>query len=172
MKTSKAGIDLIKFYESLHDGDLTQVGLQPKMCPAQIWTEGYGHAMFQFGKPIKGIENKALAYKLHKVNTEEEAVALLAIDLIERENDVQQLVKVPLTQGWFDALVSFVFNVGKGNFETSTLRKKLNEGKYEEAAEQFKYWNKGGGKVQPGLVKRRAAEKQLTTIPPTTKMVA
>lgn len=169
MVTSKAGIDLIKFYESLHDGDLTQIGLQPKMCPAGIWTEGYGHAMFQFSKPIKGIENKALAYKLHKINTEEEAEALLKLDLIETENDVQRLVKVPLTQGWFDALVSFVFNLGEGNFSGSTLLKKLNDKKYAEAAEQFKYWNKCKGKVLPGLVKRRAAEKQLTITPTTEK---
>jgi lysozyme len=161
MKTGKAGKDIIKFCESLHDGDLTQIGLQPKMCPAGIWTEGWGHAMTQFGKPLKGIENKELAYKLSKIKTEADAEEVLESDLIDVECAVTRLVKVPLTQNQFDALVSFTFNLGQGNFHTSTLLKKLNAGDYKGAADQFKYWNKSGGKVLPGLTTRRKMETDL-----------
>ena len=63
MKTSQKGINLIKYFESLHDGDLTEIGLQPKMCPAGIWTEGYGHAIRDLkGQFFKGKDNKLKAY--------------------------------------------------------------------------------------------------------------
>ena len=70
-------------------------------------------------------------------------------------------VTVPLTQPQFDALVSFVFNVGAGAFRKSTLLKKLNAGDYAEATAEFPRWVKGGGKTLPGLVVRRAAEMLL-----------
>jgi GH24 family phage-related lysozyme (muramidase) len=61
----------------------------------------------------------------------------------------------------FDALLDFVYNLGQGNFQSSTLLEKIDAGKFEEAAEEFQKWNKAGGKVLPGLVKRREAEKEL-----------
>ena len=77
------------------------------------------------------------------------------------EKTVNDLVKVPLTQNQFDALVSLTYNIGTGAFEKSTLLKKLNTGDYQGAADQFTVWNKGGGKVLQGLVNRRAKEKEV-----------
>jgi lysozyme len=159
-----AGKEIIKHFESLHDGDLKMIGLQPKMCPAGIWTEGYGHAMIYQGQALRGIENKELAYKLHTVNTIEEAERLLAIDLISREKVVEQaalLVKGGLNENQFSALVSFVYNLGSGQFRSSTLYKYLMEGRMNDAANEFEKWNKSGGKVLDGLTYRRKSEKEL-----------
>lgn len=92
--------------------------------------------------------------------TEEEGAALLAKDLGPREAAVRANVHVPLTQNQFDALVSFVYNVGAGNFRSSTLLKLLNAGDYDGAAAEFAKWNKSQGKVLPALVARRADEQQ------------
>jgi lysozyme len=86
---------------------------------------------------------------------------ILRTDLNRFEQGVLRLIKVPLTQGQFDALVSFSFNVGLGNLQNSTLRMKVNRSEYEAAAEQFLVWTKAGGKVLPGLVKRRTHEKEM-----------
>jgi len=93
--------------------------------------------------------------------TEVQASALLLDDLPEREGVVNFHVIVPLNQNQFDALVDFVYNLGSGAFLRSTLLKRLNEGKYQEAAGQFGKWVYGGGKVLPGLVDRREAEREL-----------
>jgi len=97
--------------------------------------------------------------------TPEEAEALLIEDLKTSEEAVERLVKVDLTQNQFDALVSFVFNLGQGNFSKSTLLRKLNRGEYEGAAEEFVRWNKARveGELKPlaGLTRRRTAEAAL-----------
>ena len=77
------------------------------------------------------------------------------------ESDVSNLVKVKLTQGQFDALVSFAYNLGARALSTSTLLQKLNAGDYTGAADEFPRWNKAGGKVLPGLTWRREAERAL-----------
>jgi len=157
MKTGEKGIDLIKMFESLHDGDLKQIGLQPKMCPAQIWTEGYGRAMRNLkGGFIKGAENKALAYSRISIHTEAEAVKALSQDLITYERIVLSKVKVELTQNQFDALVSYTYNTGG----SQTLFNLINK---NAPADQIKWWfeNKfitGGGKLLAGLVRRRKTE--------------
>ena len=81
-----------------------------------------------------------------------------AADMAFFEEQVTSLVKVPLKQHQFDALVSFAYNCGVGNLRGSTLRRKLNDGDYESAALEFHRWNRSKGKVLPGLVRRRAAE--------------
>ena len=82
MKTNKEGINLIKHFEGLHDGDLKQVGLQPKLCPADIWTEGYGRTMRDSkGNFLKGLKNKDLAFKRATIKTELEAENALKEDL-------------------------------------------------------------------------------------------
>jgi lysozyme len=86
---------------------------------------------------------------------------ILRKDLNRFEAGVLRLIKVELTQGQFDALVSFSFNVGLGNLQNSTLRMKINRGDYEGAAEQFLVWTKAGGKVLKGLVIRRTHEKEM-----------
>ncbi|MEJ5352453.1 MAG: lysozyme [Melioribacteraceae bacterium] len=142
MKTSENGIAIIKKYEGLR--------LQAYRCPAGLLTIGYGHTK---------------TTKPGMVINKEMAELLLKQDLIEYEKAVNELVKVPLTQNQFDALISFIFNVGIGNFKKSTLLKKLNEWDYNGAAEEFMKWTKakveGGYKELPGLVKRRNEEKQL-----------
>jgi len=111
-----------------------------------VWTIGYGHT--KTAKP-------------GMVITEKEAERLLRWDLDWAEEAVRDHVKVDITQPQFDALVSFTYNVGAGAFRGSTLLRKLNAGDHEGAAQEFKRWNKGGGRVIQGLVNRRADEERL-----------
>lgn len=143
---SKEGVDLIKRFEGLHkvqpDGMISSY-----RCPAGKWTIGYG--------VTKGVRS---GMKI----TKEEAELQLMHEIREHADIVKQYVTVPLTQGQFDALVSFVFNLGGGNFRSSTLLKKLNMGQYDDVPEQIMRWNKArvNGKLTPlkGLTRRRAAE--------------
>ena len=160
MKTSKIGIDLIKSFESLHDGDLTLIGLQPKMDPIGIWTEGYGRAMRDSkGNFIKGISNKKLAYSLQTVKNEKDAEKALIEDLNSFERIVIQKVKVDLNQNQFDALVSYTYNTGGSDTLFNLINRKSDPAtignwfitKYISA----------GGKVLPGLIRRRKAERDL-----------
>lgn len=163
MKTGINGIELIKSFESLHDGDLKMIGLQPKMCPAEIWTEGYGEAMIDpdTGKFLKGILNKEKAYRLHTINNEQEATARLAISLAKRERLLNSLNLV-LTQNQFDACISFIYNLGWGAFLGSTLCKKIKANPNDVTIPvEFQKWTKAGGKILPGLVRRRKAEADL-----------
>jgi len=138
MNVSDDGIDLIKQFEGCR--------LKAYLCPAGVWTIGYGHT---------GGVNKG------DVITEDDADDLLRADLVRFERSVLRLVRVPLSQGQFDALVSFAFNLGGGALQRSTLRQKLNRGDYEGAAEQFMKWTRAGGRVLAGLVRRRQAEYEL-----------
>lgn len=138
MKTGINGLNLITEYEGLR--------LQAYKCPADIWTIGYGHTT---------------GVSANDVITEEDALFFLRQDVAETERAVSQYVHVPLTQNQFDALVSFVLNVGVGNFRTSTLLKKLNAGDDGGAAREFERWIHSGGKTLSGLVRRREAERAL-----------
>ena len=162
MKTGNKGIELIKHFESLHDGDLSKIGLQPKMCPAGYWTEGYGHAILDDkGNMIKGIANKALAYKYSKVKDEVTALNMLQQDLTVRESMINSL-KFPFTQNQFDALVSFCYNIGFANFKASTLLKRIKAKASENLIRfEFSKWKYSYGEILQGLVKRRAAEADL-----------
>jgi lysozyme len=135
MKIGSKALDIVKYYEGFR--------AKAYICPAGVWTIGYGST--------KGV-------KKGQVINEATAVSYLARDFTEFENVVNKLVKVPLNQDQFDALVTFVYNVGPQNFKTSTLLKLLNSGDYASVPAQMKRWNKGGGKVLDGLVKRRASE--------------
>lgn len=163
MKVGKQGIELIKHFEGLHDGDLRKIGLQPKECPAGIWTIGYGRALKdEKGEWLKGPEGFKKLLKLYphfETITEEKAVQFLEEDLNEYGERVKSL-NLPLSQHEFDALVSFSYNVGFGALQRSTLLKRIQsrEGNIEEA---FMMWVKGGGKTLPGLVRRRKAEATL-----------
>jgi lysozyme len=143
MKTSKNGINLIKEFEGCR--------LKAYKCPAGILTIGIGHTGTVNGKPITA----------DMTITELMAETLLAIDLQKFEKCINDNVKKPLTQNEFDALVSFVFNVGTGAFEKSSMLKLLNSGHMPLAAGQFDRWIYAKGKVLNGLKKRRAAEKAL-----------
>ena len=143
MNTSKAGLDLIKQFEGLR--------LKAYKCPADVWTIGYGHTSAA-GQP---------AVKSGMSITEAQANKILASDLGQYEDAINNSVKVDLTQNQFDALVSFVYNVGIGAFQKSTLLKKLNAGQYDAVPGELMKWTKGGGKELPGLVRRRRAEAAL-----------
>ena len=160
MKTNNEGIKLIKDFESLHDGDLTLIGLQPKMDPIGIWTEGYGRAMRdKKGNFIKGTANKKLAYDNITIRTIAEAEKALAQDLSPREEIVSQNIKVSLTPNQFSALVSYVYNTGG----SSTLYRLINN---KASDKEIRTWFEtkyisAGGKVLPGLIRRRKAEADL-----------
>ena len=111
-------------------------------CPADVWTIGYGHT--------RGVKEGDTC-------TDAEAEQMLRDDLRDAENAVNMAVKVRLNQNQFDALADFTFNLGGGNLRSSTLLKKLNAGDYIGAANEFKRWDKAGGKVLNGLVARRLA---------------
>ncbi|MGZ0299589.1 lysozyme [Citrobacter freundii] len=146
MQTSEKGIKNIKDFEG---GSLTAYP-DPGTGGAP-WTIGYGWTHPVDGKPIKpGMTIK-----------QETADRLLKTGLVSYENDVLKMAKVKLTQGQFDALVSFAYNVGSRALSTSTLLRKLNDGDVRGAADEFLRWNKAGGKVLNGLTRRREAERAL-----------
>lgn len=138
------GIELVRHFEGLY--------LTAYRCPADVWTIGYGHTGMK--------HNDGSVYKGRKI-TEEVAIELLKYDLGKFSEGVAKLVKVPVNQEQFDALVSFHFNTGA--LGKSTLLKALNRGDFEMAANEFGKWNKGGGKVLAGLTRRRRAEHRLFT---------
>ena len=138
MKISQVGIDLIKNFEGCE--------LESYLCSAGVLTIGYGTT-----------KNVVDGMKI----TQHQAEELLAKDLEEFEGYVEDLIDVPLEQNQFDALVAWTYNLGPTNLKTSTLRKVLNKGAYDDVAEQIKRWNKANGKVLKGLVRRRNAEAEL-----------
>ena len=138
MRCNQKGIDIIKMYEGLK--------LQPYLCPAGLLTVGYG---------------STLAGKLNRQITREEAEQFLKLDVEEAEKGMSPLIKIECSENEWSALVSFVFNVGVGNFKNSTLLKVLNQRDKKEAANQFARWVFAAGKILPGLQKRRDAEKEL-----------
>lgn len=156
-------IEIIKYYEGLHDGDLTVIGLQPKRCPAGIWTIGYGHALrtADGSRFLNRSSDKAEAYRQAGTLTEEQAEKLLQEDLALFERVVDSVVLVPINENQRGALVSLTFNIGKTALKNSTLLQFLNNRRYIEASKQFLRWNKSKGKVLKGLINRRKAEYDL-----------
>ena len=165
MKLSKAGEDLMHKYEGFRS--------RPYLCPAHIWTIGYGHVLYQEqirlpvvrppGKTKADIPMIRSEYPLKpedaRVWTKTEIDELFRADVTSFERGVLRLVpSVSGRQGSFDALVSISFNFGLGNLQRSTIRMRANRGDWVGAADAFRVWTKGGGKVLPGLVKRREAE--------------
>ena len=165
MKLGKAGEDLMHKYEGFRS--------RPYLCPAHIWTIGYGHVLYQeqIRLPVVRVEGKdtpmirkemPLKSEDNRVWTKNEIDKLFHDDVATFERGVLRLVPSCVgRQGSFDALVSFAFNAGLGNLQRSTIRMKANRGDWDGAAEAFMAWTKGGGRVLPGLVKRREAEKAL-----------
>ena len=138
MRTSNKGIELIKNYEGLR--------LEAYVCPAGKPTIGYGHT-----------KNVKLGQKI----TVEEAEQFFKEDLIIVENEINRH-NLNINQNQFDALASFIYNVGIGNFKTSTLLKKIKANPNDKSIEnEFKRWIYSGGKVLPGLIKRRNEEAKL-----------
>jgi lysozyme len=142
MKLSQAGIDFIKSFEGYHrrlpNGDCVAY-----LCPANVVTIGYGCT--------EGI-------KRGMVWTHAQALQALENELSKFEAAVNRLVTVDVNQNEFDALVSFAYNCGEGALARSSILKQLNAGNREAAARGFALWNRGGGRVLPGLVRRRRDE--------------
>jgi len=138
LNTSAEGIALIKKFEGCE--------LEAYQCSAGVWTIGYGHT--------KDVEEGDTISK-------DQAEEMLVEELHEYENYINEYVNVALSQNQFDALVSWVYNLGPANLKASTMLKVLNDGKYEDVPYQMKRWNKAGGKVLDGLVRRREAEALL-----------
>ena len=126
--------------------DFEGLVLKAYRCPAGVWTIGYGHTAGV--KPGQEIDEIA-------------AELLLDADLKYFQVQMAPLINVPVTESQAGALLSFVFNVGVGSFRRSTLLQLLNKGLYVNAAYEFRKWVRGGGKVLPGLVRRREAEEAL-----------
>lgn len=139
MKISESGISLIKQYEGFSS--------KAYRCPAGVISIGFGHT--------------APELTMKDTITRAKAEEVLKSDLKWAQAVVNDNVKVDLTQPQFDALCSLVYNIGQNSFEKSTLLKVLNKGDYESVPAQFSRWNKAGGKVIPGLVRRRQAESEL-----------
>lgn len=135
MRASDEAVALISHFEGCR--------LDAYLCPAGVWTIGYGHT---FG------------VREGDVIDQEAAEALLIEDLEEFEGYVTALCQCGLEQHQFDALVSWVFNLGPGNFESSTLLRRLNDGDLGAVPDEIRRWNKAGGRVLDGLVRRREAE--------------
>lgn len=137
MKISQAGLDLIKAYEGY--------SAKAYVCPAGYLTIGYGHL-------LKDLSVVSV--------TKSQAEILLRNDVATAERSVNRLIKVPLRQNQFDALVSFVYNLGGGALQSSTLRLRINRGD-SNASEEFHRWVYASGQKLKGLVKRRGAEAAL-----------
>ena len=168
MKLSKVGVALMHKYEGYRT--------RPYLCPAHIWTIGYGHVLYQeqIRLPMMRPEGKTkadipmirkempLKPEDNRVWTKQEIDELFAQDVASFERGVLRLVPGSASrQGRFDALVSISFNFGLGNLQRSSIRIKANRGEWEGAADAFLLWNKGGGKVLPGLERRRKDERAL-----------
>lgn len=140
MQLSAEGLDLIRRFEGFRSHAYLDVAGFP--------TIGYGHRIVPPESFPDGV-------------TERQAAALLAGDVSAAEAAVKRLVRVPLTQGQFDALVDFCFNLGAERLASSTLLRVLNANRYHAAAEQLLLWDHAGGEVNLGLKARREAELRL-----------
>ena len=142
-----------------HEG----VRYKPYRCPANLWTIGIGSVLY----PKQGLMTLSdrllvpLNSKDNRIFTKDEVDAILKADLQRFERGVLRYCPAIATQGQFDALVSFSFNVGLGTLQRSTLRQKHNRGDFDGAADEFMKYTRGGGKVLKGLVNRRKDEKAM-----------
>lgn len=143
MKTNKAGLDLIKHFEGLR--------LRPYLCPAGIWSIGWGSTRDINGAPITAHTPPI---------THEEAHILFLREVRSCEKSVIRLITSPLTANQFAALVSFTYNLGSGRLQASTLRRRLNRGDYD-VGNEFLKWRLVGGRVHKGILKRRQMEREL-----------
>jgi lysozyme len=140
MHMSQGGLDnLLKKFEGCK--------LKAYRCPANVCTIGYGHTSAA-GAPMV---NDGMTI------TQAQAEDILKRDIVKYEIAVMDLVKVKLTQNQFDVLTDFAYNAGVGNLKSSTMLKKINFGDLDAVPAELMKWTKGGGKVLPGLVRRRQA---------------
>jgi lysozyme len=153
MKVSAKAVKMIQHHEGVRQ--------KPYRCPAKLWTVGVGHVLYPEQGKLKIDERDGFALKIEdfRVFSMEEVDAILRTDLDRFERGVEKFCPVPLTQGQFDALVSFSFNVGLGTLQRSTLRQKVLRGDMEGASEELLKYCMAGGKVLKGLLNRRKDEQ-------------
>lgn len=167
MAISNKAVALIKHYESLHDGNLKEIGIQPKMDPVGIWTIGWGHAIVDplTGTFVRGKDNYKKALALFPAFNEKQAEDLLLRDLAAYEAGVRKAVQVKLNDDQIGALVSFAYNIGIGGFRNSSALRYINARDIKEGGNRLLLWNKGtvnGVKVElKGLTYRRMSERDL-----------
>lgn len=137
------GIEIIKEFEGLE--------LKSYLCPAKVWTIGYGNTFYEDGTQVGPDEEV----------TEERAVELLEFVYDKFENSVKHSVQVDITENQLGALVSFAYNLGVSALAKSTLLKLVNANQMMSASDEFLKWTRAGGKVLKGLVRRREAERNL-----------
>lgn len=150
LRLSSKGVKFVQSFEGLF--------LSAYKDPIGVVTIGWGHTNHHLPH-----------FTMGETWTREKCLEVFKADMRLFEDEVKKQVRVQLTQGQFDALVSFTYNCGGGNLAKSSLLRKLNSGDYEGAAQQFQYWNKAGGRVLNGLTRRRLAEALMfrdTTLKP------
>ena len=145
MKISDSGLELIAHFEGFSS--------KPYLCPAGVLTIGYGTTIYSNGKHVKMSDDNI---------TKDEALEIMR-DQIDKTygTAVNRYVQIELTQNQFDALTSFTYNLGAGNLRSSTLLRKLNQGKMGRAGREFLKWDRAGGRKLAGLTRRRKAEMEL-----------
>jgi len=164
VKLSPEGAALMHRYEGYRT--------KPYLCPAHIWTVGYGHVLYQDQIQLPMVRREGyegfirrdypLRPEHNRVWSKQEIDALFDADVAAFERGVLRLVPgCAGRQGRFDALVSFAYNAGLGNLQRSQIRMKANRGDIEGAADAFMQWTKAGGRELPGLVRRRTDERAL-----------
>ena len=155
MNVSPLAIDMVKHHEGVKN--------KPYRCPARLWTIGVGHVMYpdQAKLPLDKRDSVMLKPEDDRVYSQEEVDGILRHDLDRFERGVERFCPSNLSQGQFDALVSFSFNLGLGTLQRSTLRQKLLRGDTEGAAEEFLKYCMAGGKILKGLQNRRRDERAL-----------
>jgi len=144
MQISKNGLKLITTFEGLE--------LKPYLDSANIPTIGYGTILYPNGQVVSMNDPEI---------TQDQANDYLEYEVNKKTARVSTLVKAPINQNQFDALVSFAYNLGLGALGGSTLLKLFNAGNIKDAANEFPKWDKAGGKVISGLLRRRLAEQAL-----------
>jgi lysozyme len=155
VKVSEKALKMIRHHEGVRQ--------RPYRCPAKLWTIGVGHVLYPRQGALKIDERDVypLEERDNRTFSMEEVDEILRDDLNRFERGVERFCPVKLTQGQFDALVSFAFNVGLGTLQRSTLRQKVIRNDMEGAAEEFLKYTLAGGKVLKGLVTRRNDERAL-----------
>ena len=162
MKLGEAGAKLMHQWEGYRN--------KPYLCPAHIWTIGYGHVLYQEQIKLPVVRKEGYTgllrseYPLkpedNRVWTKEEIEKLFQDDVVPTERGVLRLAPaLSGRQGAFDACVSFAFNAGVGAFQRSSIRMKINRGDWEGAADALLLYCMAGGKILKGLQKRRIDER-------------
>tara|TARA_R110002124_G_scaffold229569_1_gene394755 strand:+ start:172 stop:615 length:444 start_codon:yes stop_codon:yes gene_type:complete len=144
MRINEIGLNLIKTFEGFRS--------EPYFCSAMVATIGFGSTW--------SFDGSRVTLSHPRIN-EAEAEELLLREIRNSEKAVNRLIKIELNENEHSALQSFVYNLGSGRLQSSTLRRKINRGDFEGAADEFPKWRRAGGKILKGLVLRRAAERKL-----------